>query len=165
MLSLQSSEVGLSGSLLSSSSFSLLNSLSSKELLFHLLGFKFLCGLFFLQLFELGSPGLGQFFLVFSLLLGVANLGLELLVLFDLKLSLLLLLLELLQQLLLLLSLLRFEGLQGLGVGGLLGKGLSLTFESLSLSAGFFGSFFKGLLHGGELLHFRGISWFLNSFH
>lgn len=57
MLSLKSGKVGLGSSLLSSGGLGLLNSLSGKELLLHSLSLKLLSGLFFLELFELGSSG------------------------------------------------------------------------------------------------------------
>ena len=80
MLSLQSGQVGFGGSLLGSGSFGLLNSLGGKEFLLHLLSFKLLGSLFFLELLKFSCSGLGKLLLVFSLLLGIADLLLKLLV-------------------------------------------------------------------------------------
>jgi len=71
VLSLQSSKVGLGSSFLGGSSFSLLNSLSSKELLLHLFGLEFLCGFLFLKFFKFGGSSLGEEFFVLSFLLGI----------------------------------------------------------------------------------------------
>jgi len=70
VLSLQSGEVSLGSSFLSGGSLGLLDSLSGKEFLLHLLGFEFLLSLLFLKLFEFDSSGLGKKFLILSILFG-----------------------------------------------------------------------------------------------
>jgi len=57
VLSLESSKVGLGGSLLGCGSLGLLNSLSGKELLLHSLSLKLLSGLFLLKFLKIGSSG------------------------------------------------------------------------------------------------------------
>jgi hypothetical protein len=83
VLSLQSGEVGFGSGLFGGSGFGLLHGLSGKELLFHRLGFKFLGGLFFLEFLKVSGSRLGKFFFVSSFLLSIADLLLELFILFD----------------------------------------------------------------------------------
>ena len=116
VLSLQSGEVGLGSSFLGGGSLGLLDGLSSKELLLHLLGFEFLGSLLLLELFEFDSSSLGKLLLILSILLSLGNLSFKLLVLVDLHLSLFLLVGKLIQKsfllrFLLLLKLLESSGL------------------------------------------------------
>lgn len=110
VLSLQSSKISLSGGFLGSSSLGLLNSLSGKELLLHLLGNEFLGSFLLLELLELLSSLLGEYLFLLSLLLSHSNLGFEFLVLLDLDLSCLFFFSKLLEQSFLLLLLLFLEG-------------------------------------------------------
>lgn len=168
VLSLESSKVSLGGSFLCSSSLSLLNSLSGKELLLHSLSLKLLSSLFFLKFLELGSSGSGEHLLLLSFSLSHSNFLLEIFVLFDLSLSLLLLKIQLVEKSLLLSILLFLELKKSLALDGFStlrksaitlrgsGQGNSL---SMSLISGLLQSF----LHGGELLKLISILWLLDS--
>lgn len=165
VLSLQSGEVGLRGSLLSGSGFRFLDCLSGKEFLLHSLSFEFLSRFFLLESFEFPGSGDSQSLLVLPLLLGFGNLLLKLFVLHDFGLSLLLLVGELVKKGLLLSFLLFLKGSQSFALGTRLRQGLAWMlrgFKGHSLLVGFLSGFLQGKLHGSEFLGLGGTVWLFN---
>ena len=166
VLSLESGQVGLGCGLLCGSCLRLLDSLSGKELLLHLLSLASLSSFLLLELLELLGTLLAEDLLSLAFLLGKSDLGLKLLGVADLSLTLLLLVLELLdeQGLLLILLLLELDkslaGRGRLSQGGLSGSGLA--HQSKSLLVRLLSSLLEGLLHGGKLLDLGGSLRFLS---
>lgn len=166
VLSLQPGEVCLGSGLLGSSGLGLLDGLGGEELLLHSLSLQLLGGLFLLKFLELSSSSLRENLLLSSLLLGLSDLVLELLVLLDLSLSLLLLQVQLVEESLLLGVLLSPQLLESsaLNTLGALSKSLALGLsgQSNSLSVSLLGGFLQGLFHSSELLQLISMFWLLD---
>ena len=153
VLSLQSSQVGLSGSFLGSGSLGLLSGLSLEELLLSLLGLGLFGSLFLLKELELLSVDLLLFLLILALFLSLDNRLLIRFHLVNLLEVLLLLFGNLLLQFLLLFLVLLLKLLHGRGLCERLLATLLLGSEHLLVSL--LGSLLKSLLHGLQLLELR----------